>query len=168
MNKFEVSPKNKQTWILKLILFVLLFTMIISFIWINNSANKQNEELLNDFSLLQQVTERQNGGEMEEVIPDLEKLQETNPKDYKVAFQLGLAYLNVGEYQSAKMMYTRALGLFPKFVEDKEFMYQYAYILANNEELNNAKVVIERSKLLSSGDDWWRILASSLAQIEYK
>ncbi|MEK4083009.1 tetratricopeptide repeat protein [Psychrobacillus sp. FSL K6-1415] len=168
MNKFEVSQKNKESWILKLILFILIFTIIVSFIWIDNSANKQNEELLNDFSLLQQVTERQNGGEMEEVIPDLEKLQKKNPNDYKIAFQLGLAYLNVGEYQSAKIMYTRALDLFPKFVEDKEFMYQYAYILANNEELNNAKVVIEQSKALSSDEEYQSRLTSLLEQIEDK
>ncbi|MFB5086105.1 hypothetical protein PGC35_02610 [Psychrobacillus sp. PGGUH221] len=129
-------------------------------------ANKQDEEFLNDYTLFQKLTDKQSSEEIQDTTEQLEILQKKYSDEYLFAYQLGLAHLNKGNMERALIMYGRTLDLNPYIVENKEFMYQYAFILVNNEQIDNAKIVVERAEQLPSDEEYQTRLAALLESIE--
>lgn len=166
MNKVSISKKSKQLNLLNYIFVLLLFFVVVVIIWSNTTTSTQDDEWLNDYSLLQQLTDPQSTENAEGMIGQLEILQKKYPSEYMLAYQLGLAYLNAGNMKQASTMYGRTIDLNPYITENKEFMYQYAIILANDEQQDHAKNVVERAMQLPTDEEYQTRLASLLETIK--
>ena len=164
MNRNTFSKSSNQVDYLKYILIGLVLFGVIALIWTNHVAKKTDEELIQDFSTIQQSTQKLSIGEID--VASFEKLQQKYPKEYLIAYQLGYAYLTMGNMQPALTMYTRAIDLNPYLVENNEFMYQYALVLANNEQKDSAKTVIARAQQLPGDENYIQRLESLLTQVE--
>lgn len=143
MNQNKIQYKTKKDYTNYFItVFVLLIITIL--IVSQNEAKDQDEILLNDFSHYQEINTLFEQGNTEYVVDPLEELNKIYNDDYNIAYGLGYAYLNNGRNDAALIMYTRSLDLNPYLVENKDFMYQYALVLSNNKQFDNAIIVIDR------------------------
>lgn len=147
--KFKTtSNRNYLNYII--IGFIILVS--VALIQVQNDAKKQNKLLIDDYLLYQEADSLLQEGNIESVIPMLEELYKTYTDDYNVTHRLGYAYLSTSKYDAALTMYTKSLGLNPYLVENKDFLYEYAIILANKEQNDNAIVVIDRLLTLPMDD----------------
>ncbi|MCK1995781.1 tetratricopeptide repeat protein [Psychrobacillus psychrodurans] len=165
MNKYTVLKKSKRSNLFKYIFYLLIILIIIVLFWTDKMGDKQDEEFLDDYTLLQTLI-NQTSNQAPNTIEQLSALQQKYSNEYLIAYHLGIAYLNEGNIQQALIMYKRTLDLNPFVVENKEFMYQYALILGNNEQIDNAMRVVERAKQLSPNEEYQSKLNSLVESIE--
>lgn len=143
MNHRKIQVKSKRDYGNY---FVTAFILLLSIVLIitHNKASKQDENYLKDFTLYQEAESHLEAGNINEAILILENLNLNNDDEYNLTYRLGYSYLSVENYRSALTMYTKSIDLNPYLVENNEFMYQYAIILANNEQYDSAILVIDR------------------------
>ncbi|MER2076572.1 tetratricopeptide repeat protein [Psychrobacillus psychrotolerans] len=139
--KIQTKPNRNYSNYIFITCIIVVLTVLIG---VENVAEKEDNLLLNDFSLYQKADVLLQEGDMESVIPILKELHKTYNDDFNISYRLGYSYLSTNRYDSALVMYTRSLDLNPYFVENKDFLYEYAIILANNEQNDNAIQVIDR------------------------
>lgn len=147
MNQNKIRLKTKKDYTNYFITAFVLIVLII-IIFTQNEAKDQDEILLKDYSLYQEVNTILQQGHTEHLIEPLEELSKIYNSDYNITYELGYAYLNNGMYDAALPLYTKTLDLNPYLVENKDFMYQYATVLSNNKQFDNAIIVIDRLLIL--------------------
>jgi len=139
--KIQTKPNRNYSNYIFITCIIVVLTVLIG---VENVAEKEDNLLLNDFSLYQKADLLLQEGDTESVIPILEELHKTYNDDFNISYRLGYAYLSTNRYDAALVMYTKSLDLNPYFVENKDFLYEYVIILANNEQNDNAILVIDR------------------------
>jgi tetratricopeptide (TPR) repeat protein len=164
MSRNDNSENTNQMDYLKYTMLTLLTFGLIVILWTNHMAKEQDKELVQDFSELQQATQKLTTGEIS--MDSFENLQKKYPDDFMLNYQLGYAYLSAENMKPALTMFKRALDLKPFLVENNEFMYQYALVLLNNKELESAKTVITRAKQLSGDENYIQRIENLLTQLE--
>lgn len=153
MNQIRIQRKVKKSYMnFILTAFILLICVVISVL--QNEAKKQNEVLMSDFLLYQQADSLLKDGKIDEVLPPLEELHTKYNNDYNISNRLGYVYFNVEKIDTALILYNKTLDLNPYLVENKDFMYQYAIVLANNYQYDNAFLVIDRLLRLPMDEDF--------------
>lgn len=143
MNRIKIQNKSKREYKnISFIAFILLICILLLFI--HNRGKQQDEKLLNDYSLYGDTDLLMQEGKNDLAINLLQDLHTKYGNDYNITYRLGYAYLNMEQYSSALTLYTKTLDLNPYLVENSDFMYQYALVLANLKQVDNAIIVIDK------------------------
>ena len=146
MNKRIINSKRDKIYINYIITGFILIVFVLLII-VENLGSKQDELLLNDFTMFEEASALIESGSSTEALQTLENLNTKYSGDFNISHRLGIAYLSSEQYKPALTMFTRTLDLNPYLVENTDYLYQYALTLANNEQFDNSILVID--KLLS-------------------
>ncbi|MEC1714807.1 tetratricopeptide repeat protein [Schinkia azotoformans] len=128
----------------KYIFFGILLFVLIGIIYTNSAGEKQAEVYKEDFGRYQQAVQLIQTNQLPQAIKALEQLVVKHPDEYKLYYQLGLAYSGQKDFKKAALCLQKAIDIRPALLEDQTFTFKMGESLYHIKQLDLAKAYLEK------------------------
>ncbi|WP_458411713.1 tetratricopeptide repeat protein [Schinkia sp. CFF1] len=133
----------KSSTVKYIFLGILLFVLI-GIIYTNSVGKKQAVVYKKDFGEYQQAVQLLKSNQAPQAIETLEQLVVKHPDEYKLYYQLGLAYSGLKDYNKAAIYLQRAVDIRPALLEDQTFTFKMGESLYHIKQLDLARAYLEK------------------------